>query len=138
MATEDLVIDASVAVKAAIADRGFVALSGRRLHAPTLLLSEAGAALRQLEWRGEISSDEADGALGTLLTADIRLHGPTALIVEATAIARELGWAKTYDAEYIALARSLGGSLMTLDARMARAVDKLVSLMDPVILDAEP
>ena len=35
-------------------------------------------------------------------------------------IADELGWAKTYDAEYLALARRLGCRAVTLDARLHR------------------
>jgi predicted nucleic acid-binding protein len=36
-----------------------------------------------------------------------------------------MGWAKTYDAEYVALARLLGARVVTLDARLRRGADRL-------------
>jgi predicted nucleic acid-binding protein len=42
-----------------------------------------------------------------------------------------LGWAKTYDAEYVALARLLGCRLVTLDARLRRGADRLGFVISP-------
>ena len=36
-----------------------------------------------------------------------------------------LGWAKTYDAEYVALAQLIGCRMVTLDARLRRGADRL-------------
>jgi predicted nucleic acid-binding protein len=47
----------------------------------------------------------------------LRCGDPGELAGEAWRIADELGWAKTYDANYVALARLLGCKLVTLDAR---------------------
>jgi predicted nucleic acid-binding protein len=44
---------------------------------------------------------------------------------EAWRLADVLGWAKTYDAEYVAMARLLGCRLVTLDARLRRGADRL-------------
>ena len=43
-------------------------------------------------------------------------RSPKRLGEEAWRVADELGWAKTYDAEYVALARLLDCRLVTLDA----------------------
>ena len=50
---------------------------------------------------------------------------------EAWAIADELGWTKTYDAEYLALARVLEAPLATLDRRLARAAARVGVELDP-------
>ncbi len=50
---------------------------------------------------------------------------PPALGSEAWAIADELGWAKTYDAEYLAIARLSRARLLTLDGRILRAAERL-------------
>jgi predicted nucleic acid-binding protein len=52
----------------------------------------------------------------------------------AWTIADELGWAKTYDAEYVALAQILGIPLLTVDGRLARSVEHLVSVVGPADL----
>jgi predicted nucleic acid-binding protein len=44
---------------------------------------------------------------------------------EAWRISDEFGWAKTYDAEYLALAILLNAKLVTFDRRMARAAERL-------------
>jgi predicted nucleic acid-binding protein len=44
---------------------------------------------------------------------------------EAWRVADELGWAKTYDAEYIALAQLLRCRLVTRDERLRRGTERL-------------
>jgi predicted nucleic acid-binding protein len=46
-------------------------------------------------------------------------------------VADELAWAKTYDAEYVGLARLLRCRLVTLDARLRRGADRLGFVVAP-------
>lgn len=55
----------------------------------------------------------------------VRERRPRRLGREAWNIADELGWTKTYDAEYLALARALDAPLATLDRRVARAATRV-------------
>ncbi len=56
---------------------------------------------------------------------------PPALGSEAWAIADELGWAKTYDAEYVALARTLHVDLVSRDERLRRGAARLIRVITP-------
>lgn len=56
---------------------------------------------------------------------------PAGLQERAWQIADDLGWAKTYDAEYVALAQLSDAPLLTTDARLARSAVRLVRLLDP-------
>ena len=49
----------------------------------------------------------------------------------AWGLAVELGWAKTYDAEYLALASLLGCRVVTLDRRLRRGADRLGLVVSP-------
>lgn len=42
-----------------------------------------------------------------------------------------MGWAKTYDAEYLALAELLKCRFVTLDARLRRGADRLGYVVSP-------
>jgi predicted nucleic acid-binding protein len=61
----------------------------------------------------------------------IRRRAPARLGSEAWDVANELGWAKTYDAEYVALARLLKCRLVTLDARLRRGAAPLGFVVGP-------
>lgn len=129
-----LVVDASVAVYAALTDDGFDRLRAVDLVAPPLLWSEALSTLREHLWRGDISREQAEASRSSLLDAPIRRRAPRALYTEAWRIASELGWAKTYDAEYVALARLLGCRLLTLDGRLRRGAARLADVIGPTEL----
>jgi predicted nucleic acid-binding protein len=45
--------------------------------------------------------------LDRLLKAPVQIHKPDDLIKAAWRVADDLGWAKTYDAQYVALAQML-------------------------------
>ena len=126
-----LAIDASVAVDLCVAEGGFDNLAGHDLVAPPLLQSEALSVLHQLAWRTELTEAEA---LARLESAPVRREQPHGLARAAWAIADELGWAKTYDAEYVALAQLLGCRLLTIDRRLRRGAERLRFIVTPAEL----
>lgn len=129
-----IVIDATAAVDMALAPERARGLARHRPVAPALLWSEASSTLRELVWRAELSGDEAHDALARLLDAGIERRSPRRLYEEAWRVAAELGWAKTYDAEYVALARLLDCRLVTLDGRLRRGAARLVEVIGPTEL----
>lgn len=70
-----------------------------------------------------------------VLAAPVRRHEPDVLAKEAWEVAGEMGWAKTYDANYVALARILDCRLITLDARMRRGTTRLGFVVGPTELE---
>jgi predicted nucleic acid-binding protein len=130
-----LVVDANVAVKACLSSSGFEYLTAHGLLCgPRLLWSEASSSLCELRWRGEIAAETAREALDRFLTGPIEPIWSDELLIAATEIATKLGWAKTYDAEYVALARFLDAPLVTLDARLMRGAATLARIIAPTEL----
>lgn len=126
-----LVVDASVAVAASYSAAGFEEFGDERLVAPPLLWSEARSALHELLWRREITPEDAESARSRLERCPVERSDDVRLGDEAWRIADELGWAKTYDGEYVALAGLLGCRLVTLDARLQRAAQRLGFVVGP-------
>ena len=129
-----LVVDSSAAVEAALSEAGFDLLSREDLAAPPLLLSETVSAIHELAWRGEITAELARIALDRMLAAPVRTVRPRGLEREAWRVADDLGWARTYDAEFVALARILRCPLLTLDARLQRGASGIVRVVGPADL----
>jgi predicted nucleic acid-binding protein len=96
-----------------------------------LLWSEATSVIHELRWRRQISDDLASRAFAALLAAPVRRRAPQQLYREAWRISGNLGWARTYDAEYVALARILGCRLFTVDERLRRGAGRLVDMVGP-------
>lgn len=129
-----LVLDANVVLPACTVERGFARFGRQRLVAPPLMWSEARSSLHEAVWRGELDREEGLRALDRLRRAPVRPEPHPDLGDEAWRLADELGFAKTYDAEYVALARLLGCQLVTLDARLRRATDRLGFVVGPTEL----
>jgi predicted nucleic acid-binding protein len=121
-----LVVDASYAVRACAAGTGFERLREQHeLAAPPLMWSETMSVLHEAMWRGDVSRPNAERALQQLDVAPIAARRPRRLASLAWELADELGWAKTYEAEYLALAQLLGTHVLTVDSRLRRGADRL-------------
>ena len=90
--------------------------------------------MHELRWRKEISGELATIALVRLAAADVSPRRPKGLIEEAWRIADRLGWAKTYDAEYLALARLLRCRLLTTDAKLKASGSEIANVIGPADL----
>jgi len=126
-----LVLDSNVVVVACGVEGGFRTFRDEELVAPPLLWSEVRSAIHEAMWRGEIDRDQALLALSRFRGIPVARRTHRRLGDEAWGIADELGLAKTYDAEYLALARLLGGRLVTLDRRLRRGADRLGLVIGP-------
>jgi predicted nucleic acid-binding protein len=126
-----LIVDASIALAASGTVRGFELFGDEPLAAPPLMWSEARSALHELLWRGEVTSEDAGATRERLERCPVARRTHARLGPEAWRIAEEMGWAKTYDAEYIALALLLGTRVVTLDARLRSGADRLGCVIGP-------
>ncbi len=129
-----LVVDASVVVPACRVEHGLAVLRDDRLVAPHRMWSEARSALHEAAWRGEIGLQDAVEAYARLESAPVHAEMPAALGATAWRLADELGWARTYDAEYVALASLLGCRFVTLDGRLRRGAERLGFVVSPAEL----
>jgi predicted nucleic acid-binding protein len=129
-----LVVDASLVVEWSLAEGELQQLLGDELCAPPLMWSETRSVLHEHAWRGVIDSASAHRARDRLNEVEVQLRDDVPLGEEAWRIADELGWAKTYDAEYLALASILGCRLVTIDARLRRGADRLGYVVEPTEL----
>ena len=129
-----LVVDASVALPACASRDGFDVFGTEELVAPPLLWSESRSALHEALFRREISAAQALRTLDALDHAPIRARTQRRLSRRAWDLANEMGWAKTYDAEYLALAQLLNCRFVTLDARLHRGAARLGFVVSPTEL----
>ena len=105
-------------------------LKAYELVAPSLLWSETLSALREASWRRALSEDLARAAVDRLGSLGVYQADDPDLPSRAYRIAEQLGWAKTYDAEYVALAQILEAPIFTRDARLVRGAQRLVEFVD--------
>jgi predicted nucleic acid-binding protein len=126
-----LVLDASASLHAAEAARGFEAFRDPDLVAPLLMWSEARSVLHERWWRGELDRVFAETMRVRIEKAPVHARRHPRLGDEAWRIADQLGWAKTYDAEYVALASLLSCRLVTVDTRLRRGAERLGFVIGP-------
>ncbi|HLY84550.1 MAG TPA: type II toxin-antitoxin system VapC family toxin [Acidimicrobiales bacterium] len=90
--------------------------------------------IHELKWRHRISATLASAAFEKLMAVPVRPRQPAELKAEAWRLAERFGWAKTYDAEYVALARLSKCRLLTTDARLATVARQIVDIVGPADL----
>src|ERR1051325_634385 len=78
------------------------------LLAPTLVRSQALAALYDAARRGEISAAEGIERVTRINSLKVRFLGDKVLQRQAWKVAEQLGWKTTYDAEFVGLTQQLG------------------------------
>lgn len=93
--------------------------------------SQVRSSLHEQVWRRAITAELGRRATQRLSEVPVSPRSPAALGHEAWLVADELGWAKTYDAEYVGLARLMRSRLLTLDARLVRATERLGFVIGP-------
>jgi len=96
------------------------------LVAPTLVRSQALAALYEAARRGEISAAEGIERVTRINSLKVRFLGDKVLQRTAWKVADQLGWETTYDAEFVALTQLQADVFITSKADLARAVSGLV------------
>jgi len=126
-----LVLDANVAITACTVLDGLDEFGQEDLVAPPLLWSETRSVLHALVWRGVMDEGLARRTLARLESGRIRQRTHRQLSARAWSLADSFGWAKTYDAEYVALAMLSGCRLVTTDDRLRRATEKLGFVVSP-------
>lgn len=97
-----------------------------QLVAPTLVRSQALAAMYEAARRGEISASEGIERVTRINSLKVRFLGDKVLQQTAWKVAAELGWETTADAEFVALTQLQADAFVTSDAELARAVSGLV------------
>jgi predicted nucleic acid-binding protein len=127
-----LVLDASAAVYLTAMDGTWSGFARYVVHAPPLMWSETLSGLCKAAHRGEMSGADLDRALGRLEALPVVASAADAIHRrDALEIARKFGWAKTYDAEYVALAKTLGCPVLTTDQRLRRGAGRVVDIVGP-------
>jgi predicted nucleic acid-binding protein len=92
--------------------------------------------LHAMAFRGEISSALAELGLERFLTGKIKVleRRPDGLAKAAWQVAGRFGWAKTYDAEYVALAEAFDCRLVTVDVKLRNGAERLGFVVTPAEL----
>ncbi len=122
------VIDANVYVQMSLTGGVLAPLAGHDLIAPPIFGSEVTASLCELTYRGEVPVGVARRIVDDLARPVVSIQQPADMYVRAWDLARSLGWAKSYDAEYLALALILEIPLVTIDARLRRRAGHIVAM----------
>ena len=128
--TSDLVVDSSAVVALLLANsretkRLRSLLSDRAIYVPELLDIEVMSVLRRLNRSGELTDLQAEAALAALAEFPATRVTHRVLLPQVWSLRANVS---ACDASYVALAMRLSATLVTADARLARAVDGLLSV----------
>lgn len=114
-----IVVDASAALSGLLnAGAARESLAGEQLHAPHLVDSEVASGLRRLVAGRRVGVDDGWAALDAWRRMGLTRYATHGLLERVWELRENLS---AYDAGYVALAESLGCSLVTADARISRA-----------------
>ncbi len=123
-----IVIDASVAVKWVVAEKGtteaLALLDGGSLSAPDLLIPECANILWKKVRRSELETDEAIMAARLLQRSDVEIVPTRSLMEEALKLSIDLDHA-AYDCIYLSLALEKDWRFVTADERLKRKIGQL-------------
>jgi len=97
-----------------------------QLLAPTLVRSQALAALYEAARRGEISAGDGLERVTRINSLKVRFLGDKVLQRTAWRIADQLGWETTCQAEFVALTQLQADAFVTSDRELAQSVSGLV------------
>ena len=101
--------------------------AAHKLVAPTLVRSQALAALYEAARRGEMTAAEGLERVTRINSLKVRFLGDKVLQRTAWKIAEQLGWETTYAAEFVALTQLQADAFVTSDDDLAREVSHLVT-----------
>jgi predicted nucleic acid-binding protein len=127
-----LVVDASVVVDLlgrfrTVPIEALLFAADTAIAAPALLDVEVLQALRKLDLQGAIPASRQD-LVDSLRALRIRRYPHESLLDDIWALRRHI---TAYDATYVALARQLDATLVTRDARLARAPGLEIEILSP-------
>jgi indolepyruvate ferredoxin oxidoreductase alpha subunit len=114
------VVDADTLLR--IAAREIEVAPGHQLLAPTLVRSQALAALYDAARRGEITAADGLERVTRINSLKVRFLGDKVLQRTAWRVAEDLGWDTTADAEFVALTQLQADAFVTSDRKLARQV----------------
>jgi predicted nucleic acid-binding protein len=97
-----------------------------KLVAPTLVRSQALAALYGAARRGEISAAEGIERVTRINSLKVRFLGDKVSQRTAWKVAEQLGWETTHNAEFVAVTRLQADAFVTSDRDLAQEVSGLV------------
>ena len=98
-----------------------------QLVAPTLVRSQALAALYGAARRGEITASQGLERVTRINSLKVRFLGDKVLQRTAWKVADQLGWETTCDAEFVALTQLQAEAFVTSDGELAQAVSDVVA-----------
>ncbi len=127
-----LVVDASAVIELLLrtpaGERVAAAMRGARSLAPAHLDTEVLSGLGRLARAGDVTGDVVAGALTALAISPVRRYPVAPLLAEAWSLRNNVA---LRDAPYVVLARRLGATLVTMDARLTRTPDLGVTVSIP-------
>jgi predicted nucleic acid-binding protein len=131
-----IVVDADVMVLALASpsDQGDAAravLTADLWFAPAHMPLEVIPTLRKAVVGGQLAEADADAAFGALMAAEVTYAGATDALLQAVWGVRHN--VSAYDAAYLAVAAGRGAQLVTFDARLAKAADRVLPSV-PVLM----